>query len=381
MCDRERIVARRAAEPRRVAVAMSGGVDSSMAAALLLDRGCDVFGVHLRVADGPQGSAPPAHATPPARAAGSESAAPPVEAAGAAAAALGIELRVLDVREDFLRKVIAPFIDEYLAGRTPNPCVGCNRAVKFGVLLERALEWGAEALATGHYARARFEDGRWRLLRGLARGKDQSYYLCRLRQDQLERFVAPLGELASKDDTRAMARQRGLPVAGRRESQDICFIHDNDYKAFIEARAPGRLPGEGDIVDTQGDIVGRHQGAWRYTIGQRRGLGVSAPAPLYVVAIDMPRNRVVVGPWEAALSRELVAEDVNYVSIPPIERPIRCGVQIRYRHSPARATAEPVGAGATRLRVVFDEPQSAVAPGQAAVLYDGDVVLGGGWIS
>ncbi|MCX7045785.1 MAG: tRNA 2-thiouridine(34) synthase MnmA [Candidatus Sumerlaeota bacterium] len=347
---------------KRVAVAMSGGVDSSMAAALLLEQGYEVFGVHMHVKD----AAPEA----------SEAAAD----ARKVAAALGIELRELDLRQEFRRLVIEPFIAAYLAGQTPNPCVGCNRAIKFGLMLDKALAWGADALATGHYARVQFEGGRWTLRRATFRAKDQSYYLSRLRQDQLARFLTPLGRL-TKPEIRQMARDRRLPVAEKSESQDICFIPDNDYKAFIEERSANRLPGEGDIVSLEGKILGRHGGAWRFTIGQRQGLGVSAPHPLYVTQIDMERNRVIVGPREATFSSALVAEDVNYVSIPPLDKPLRCEAQIRYRHAAVPAMAEPLDPDGARLRIVFDEPQSAITPGQAAALYQDDLLLAGGWIA
>jgi len=342
---------------------MSGGVDSSTAAALLCDQGYDVFGVHLRVMDAP-----------------AQSQAAPGADARRVAEALGIEFHELDIRDAFRHDVIEPFIAAYLMGQTPNPCVACNRAIKFGRLLEQAQAWGAEALATGHYARVEQGAERWRLLRGRAGDKDQSYYLSRLRQDQLARFIVPLGDM-DKPAVRALARQRSLPVAAKTDSQDVCFIPEGDYRRFLESWAPDRLnASEGDIVDTAGHVIGRHRGAWRYTIGQRRGLGVAAAQPLYVVAIDMAANRVVAGPKEATYATQCQVRDVNWVSIAPIRAPLECQVQIRYRHVAAPAVAEPLDAPASRLRIRFAAPQSAITPGQAAVLYAGEAVLASGWI-
>lgn len=351
-----------AASTQRIAIAMSGGVDSSLAVALLREAGHDVFGIHLRTFD-PETVADDVSA--------------PGDDARRVAEELGVEFHLLDVRDSFNQHVIAPFIEEYLRGRTPNPCVMCNPAIKFGVLLEHALELGADALATGHYARVDRVGSRCRLRRGLAEGKDQSYYLAMLRQEQLARFMAPLGAL-DKSQVRAMARARGLVVAEKEESQDVCFIPDGDYKRFIVDRVGDRLPGPGEIVDGDGKAIGRHDGAWRYTIGQRRGLGIAAPEPLYVIAIDMARNRVVVGTKSATLSNTLIAHGVNYVSIDPLTEPRKCEVQIRYRSRPSPALATPLEDGA--LRIEFDEPQSAITPGQTAALYDGDTLLAGAWI-
>ncbi len=347
--------------PPKIAVAMSGGVDSSVVAALLMEQGHEVIGVHMTVApsSGPLASAAAADARQ-------------------VAEGLGVAFHAFDLRDEFQATIIAPFMDEYLSGRTPTPCVRCNPTIKFGVLMDKARALGAEAFATGHYARVENRDGRWCLMRAAVGAKDQSYYLSRLSQEQLSAFLTPLGAM-DKAETRRLAQEKGLSVAQKDDSQDVCFIPDGDYKAFIEARAGDRLPGPGEIVDGAGRVLGRHQGAWRYTVGQRRGIGVSASEPLYVLAIDWRRNRLVVGPRSACFARTLTMVDVNYVALPSLSEPIHCAAQIRFRHRAAAARVEPF-AGGSRLRVTFEEPQSSITPGQAVVLYDGDTVLAGGWI-
>lgn len=346
----------------RVAVAMSGGVDSAAAALLLLQAGYDVWGVTLRL-----------QSCGTAAAAAEEE----IEAARRAAAALGIPHRVLDLRERFRTAVMDRFVSEYLAGRTPNPCVDCNREIKFGALLDWVLEQGADFLATGHYARVDRdgEGGRRRLLRGLDRQKDQSYVLYQLTQKQLAHLLLPLGD-HHKPSVRAMAEARGLTNARKADSQDICFIPDGDYAAFLVRNGAELVPG--DFVDRDGRVLGRHRGLPCYTPGQRKGLGVSAGEPVYVLRKEAEGNRIVLGPDGALYSRELTAERVNWLSVPPPQGPLAVTAKTRYTQREADAVAQTLPDG--RLRVVFREPQRAVTAGQAVVLYLGEAVAGGGTI-
>jgi tRNA-specific 2-thiouridylase len=340
----------------KVLVAMSGGVDSSVAAALLLEQGYDVSTVTMRMV-----------ATPGALAA--------ADMARRVADQLGISHTVWDCADVFEQAIIEYFTGEYLAGRTPNPCVRCNRLIKFGVLLDRAAKSGAEYLATGHYARVGLRKGRVALRRAAWRPKDQSYVLAGLSQDQLTRALFPLGHLA-KDATRERARAWGLASAERAESQEICFVPDDDYRAFLVQRVGPPKPGP--LLSAQGEVVGQHKGLMYYTIGQRRGLGIVAPRPYYVVALDPARNAVIVGHEEETRSESLTAGPVNWVSLAPQTESFECLAQIRYLHLPVAATATP---GADRLAVRFRDPQRAVTPGQWAVLYDEeDYVLAAGTI-
>ena len=353
----------------RAMIAMSGGVDSSVAALLMKRAGYDCAGVTMRLYRSPgmeQGS--------------TKSCCSDADEEDAAYVCwqLGIPFESLCCTKEFEKAVIGNFIREYETGRTPNPCIVCNRCLKFDRLLEFARERGFDCLATGHYARIAREagSGRWQLRKARDESKDQSYVLYMLSQEQLARLRFPLGEL-SKAEVRAIAEGAGLVTASKYESQDICFIPDGDYGAFLE-RWTGRRDPEGEIRDLNGCVIGRHRGAVRYTIGQRRGLGVAAEQPLYVVAKDMEKHTVTVGPESALYCRELVAADFNWLSIPEPEGPIRVTARTRYRQRENEATVWPLEG--SRVRLIFDRPQRAITPGQAVVLYDGDLVLGGGTI-
>lgn len=348
-------------ETRRVAVAMSGGVDSACAALLLRDAGCQVCGVTLRLRECGEGCGSDAE----------------LDAARAAADSMGIPHTVLDRRELFGRAVEDRFVAEYAAGRTPNPCVDCNRAVKFGALLDWALEQGFDALATGHYARVEREPdtGRWQLLRGVDPRKDQSYFLCQIRPEALPRLLFPLGGY-EKPAVRTLAAARGIASAHRPDSQDICFVPDGDYAAFLAARGVPLEPG--DFVDQAGRVLGRHRGLARYTPGQRRGLGISASEPLYVLGKNSAHNTVMLGPERDLFSRTLTAERMNWLSFPEPAGPVRVEARTRYSQRLAAATARPLPGG--RLELTFDEPQRAVTPGQTVALYIGEAVAAGGTI-
>jgi tRNA-specific 2-thiouridylase len=354
----------------KILVAMSGGVDSSVAAHLLKEAGYEPLGVFMCA-----GLAEPSPTGGPRRCCSPDDSAD----ARRVAMRLGFPFSVLDFSEDFDR-LIDLFCEEYGRGRTPNPCVLCNRDLKFGRLLDYADAMGVPCVATGHYARVAFEAGRWRLKRGLDRAKDQSYFLFAIAPDRLERVRLPLGEM-TKDQVRRLARDAGLPVHNKAESQEICFVRGT-VGELVRQRRPD-LVRPGPVLDLEGRKLGRHEGVVNFTVGQRRGLGIAVGEPRYVVAIRAADAAVIVGPAEALRSGGLVAEGVVWHETVPAE-PIRAEVQIRYRHAAAPAwitRLDPAPDGGERAEAKFDEPQPAVTPGQAAVFYRGDRVLGGGWIA
>lgn len=361
----------------KVVVAMSGGVDSSVAAALLLRQGYDVVGVFMRLGS-PDGVEAPESCDPAAK--NKQGCCSVLDAADArrVAGALGIPLYVLNFQDDFGR-VIDYFVSEYNAGRTPNPCVRCNDWLKFGKLARYAEAVGAQFVASGHYARIGIDPiaGEKALLRGLDPRKDQSYVLFGMTRQTLEHTLLPIGEF-EKPAVRKLAQELKLQVYNKPDSQEICFVPNQDYAALVKRRTPEAFR-EGELRDTTGRLVGRHEGHQHFTIGQRKGLSVALGYPVYVVDIDPNENRVTLGEKPSLLKRTLEADQVNLLStrLHPGVRGLRCTVKIRYNHDPQPAVAD-VDDG--RLTVTFDEPQSAITPGQAAVLYDGDVVLGGGWI-
>ncbi len=373
-------------EDKTIAVAMSGGVDSSTVAAMLAHQGGadaqnSVVGLTLQLWD--QTRLAGKHGIPDAPKAGRCCSLDDVYDARRVAEQLGIPYYVVNQQERFEADVVRPFVSEYLAGRTPIPCSLCNNHLKFDQLLKTAQSIGASRIATGHYAVNEFDErrGRWILKRPADLAKDQTYFLFGLTQEQLAHTLFPLGHL-TKPEVREVARQHGLALAEKPDSQEICFIPGGDYKQFLTAyiEEQGQLPPEtaGELVASDGRPLGRHEGISNFTVGQRKGLGVSSPSPLYVLQIDPASHRVTVGADGELATRSLRANRLNWISIPDLTGPKRVRIKIRHRHEPAWGTLEPFDGG--QVTATFDEPQRAVTPGQSAVFYDGDEVVGGGWI-
>ena len=349
-------------------VAMSGGVDSSVAAFLTLQAGYNCMGATIRMFDNAD--------------VGIENSTccslDDVEDARAVATRLGMHFHVMNGRDAFARHVIGDFIETYESGATPNPCIQCNRHLKFDLFLRKAQVLGCEKIVTGHYARVRFDEasGRYQLCKALDTSKDQSYVLYCLTQEQLSHTLLPLGEL-TKEQVRAIAEEQGFINARKKDSQDICFIPDGDYVAFME-RYTGKTYTPGNFLDETGRVVGRHRGAVCYTLGQRKGLGLAMGQPVYVCGKDMQANTVTVGPNESLFATTLLARDFNWISLPGLDAPMEVTARARYNQKEQPATVYPEENGL--VKVVFREPQRAITPGQAVVLYDGDVVVGGGTI-
>lgn len=344
-------------------IAMSGGVDSAVAAYLMREAGCQCLGVNMRLFQDP--ACPMREGR---------------EDAVQVAAQIGIPCEVLSCTEEFQKQVIEKFIRVYEEGGTPNPCIDCNRCLKFGWLLQEAGMRGLHQVATGHYARTEYnpDTGRYLLKKALDAEKDQTYVLYMLTQRQLAHVCFPLGNM-EKREVRKLAESLGFVNAEREESQDICFVPDGDYAAFME-RVTGKVYPPGDFVDLQGRVVGRHRGAVRYTLGQRKGLGLAMGEPVYVCGKNMEANTVTVGPESALYSRLVRVRNLNWISIPGLSGPLRVRAKLRYRQQEQWAVARPLSNG-EEILLEFDEPQRAVTAGQAAVLYDGDTVVGGGTIT
>jgi tRNA-specific 2-thiouridylase len=365
----------------KIAVAMSGGVDSSAAAALLRTQGHELVGFTMQLWNQRRGVSVDENGDPlPSRCCSLDD----VYDARRVAENLGFPFYVLNLEREFEESVVQPFVASYLSGETPIPCVACNSRLKFASLDKMAISLGCEKVATGHYARVKYDEAadRYRLFRSTNYAKDQSYFLWELTQEQLARSYFPLGEM-QKDEVRDIARDANLYTAEKAESQEICFVPDGKYSEFIDRYLAheGReteLPEGGEIVSTSGVKLGEHTGIHRYTIGQRRGLGIAHEKPLYVVQIERAKNQIIVGEEDELESTEFTARGVNWIAFDMHDEPVRADVKVRYRHDPAPATIHSLPDA--HARIVFDEPQRAITPGQATIFYNGNEVVGGGWI-
>lgn len=351
----------------KILVAMSGGVDSSVAAKLLCDAGNLCIGCTMKLYDNADAGIDRAHTC---------CSLDDVEDACSVAHRLGMDYFVFNFSDDFREKVIDKFVASYLSGRTPNPCIDCNRYMKFDKLFDRADVLGCDKIATGHYARIDFSDGRYRLKKAVDETKDQSYVLYAMTQKQLSRTLFPLGDLA-KSETRRIADAAGFVNADKPDSQDICFVPDGDYAKIIELHM-GRPAAPGNFIDPTGKVLGKHAGIIRYTVGQHRGLGIDTPGKRYVCAVNAADNTVTLGEAGDLMRREAIVNDFNWIAGEAPASPIRCKAKLRYRQVEQPAVVTPRADGS--VQILFDEPQRAVTPGQAAVLYDGEVVLGGGTV-
>jgi len=356
-----------------VVIGMSGGVDSSVAAALLIDEGYEVIGLTMRLWDG--------EVIDGEHMDGACCSASAVEDAKYVCYKLGIDHHVMDFRREFEENVIDYFVDEYKKGRTPNPCIACNKFLKFDAMLKKAELLGADYVATGHYAKVELDEksGRFLLKRSASFAKDQTYALYSLSQEQLSKTLMPLGKLENKDETRAIAEERGLITAKKPDSMEICFVPDKDYASFIERRT-GDQDVPGNFVDSLGNVLGQHRGIVHYTVGQRKGLGVTFGKPMFVLRIDAEKNEVVLGEKGTEFSDSLIADKLNFITFDKLTEPIRVAAKVRYSAKEAEATVEPMEDG--RAKVIFDVPQRAITPGQAVVFYEinDENVIGGGII-
>ena len=360
---------------------MSGGVDSSAAAALLKEQGHELIGFTMQLWNQRRNINVDENGDPlPSRCCSLDD----VYDARRVSESLGMPFYVLNLEKDFEESVVEPFVQSYLSGETPIPCVACNSRLKFASLDKMAVSLGCDKVATGHYARVEYDEAadRYRLFRGKNHWKDQSYFLWELNQEQLSRAWFPLGEML-KSEVRDLARDANLYVAEKKESQEICFVPDGKYSEFIDRYLDHQdrsdeLPEAGEIVTAAGDVIGEHTGIHRYTVGQRRGLGIANEKPLYVLQIERAKNQIIVGESDELESIEFIAKGVNWVAFDEPSKPVRADVKVRYRHEPTAATIHALPDA--RARIVFDEPQRAITPGQATIFYNGEEVVGGGWI-